>query len=433
MRAPARFTLLALLGAIPLVALGAARVGAFTRRPALTAVALIGLFFVELGAKPLPLVAVPPPSSAQQWLTVERPGPVVELPLSATDDPFWQYSSAGHWLPMVNGRSGFWPRAQEELQAALGALPGAAARRTAAALGVAAIVVHGDKLTGDERARWEAAERAGAVRRLATLERDAVYSGAVDPVPLTSVLQASLDAPAWLPPGLTVRFGLILRSEAGRAWRHPRPQEMARADIEWTERGSARVVRETARVALPFAVAPGEAAAAAVRVTAPASPGTYDLRLAVPALALTAGARDLEVREAPLPISAQGPRLLAAQYRVSDIPLACAPFESFLLRVDARNSGAALWLSRATQNRGEVRFVWRWVPESGTALPSRDAETLRYDVFPGQTYRAELSIDAPGARGRYTLEVGLVSEGVTSFGDAGTPVARFSVEVRDGE
>ena len=214
--------------------------------------------------------------------------------------------------------------------------------------------------------------------------------------------------------------------------RPPGPHGLARADVEWQEHGSARVVRETARVALPFAVAPGEAAAASVRVTAPSTPGVYDLRLALPAIGLVAGARDVEIREAPLLTSAQGPRLLAAQYTSADTALVCGPFESFLLPVEARNSGAALWLARATQNRGEVRFIWRWAPDEGAPLPFHDAERIRYDVLPGQTYRTELSIDAPGTRGRYTLEVGLTSEGVTSFADVGTPAARFSVDVRGG-
>jgi len=356
----------------------------------------------------------------------------MELPLEATDDSLWQYSSTVHWLPMVNGRSGFWPRPQGELQIALGGLPGAAARRTAAALGVAAIVVHGDRLSADERARWAAAERADVVRTLATVQGDVVYAGAVSAVPLTSVLQASLDAPSWLPPRFTVRLGLVLWTEPGRAWRHPAPQRLAQADLEWKERGSGRIVREKARVAMPFAVAPGERVAAAVRVTPPPAPGTYELRLDIPALGLTAGSHSVEIREAPLPTSAQGSRLLAAQYASPEAVLASAPFESFLLPLEARNTGVALWLSRATQNRGEVRFVWRWVPDESAPLPIRDAETLRYDVLPGQTYRTELSIDAPGAPGRYTLEVGLLSEGVASFADAGTPPARFPIEIRGG-
>jgi hypothetical protein len=83
MRAPTRFMLLALLGAIPLMALGAARVGTLTRHPALAALALIGLFLVELGAKPLQhsprlcaLRVVPAPSRGAQhrWRLVARPG-----------------------------------------------------------------------------------------------------------------------------------------------------------------------------------------------------------------------------------------------------------------------------------------------------------------------------------------------------------------------
>ena len=430
MRAPARFMLLALLGAIPLIALGAARVGTALRHPALTALALIGLFFVELGAKPLPLAAVPSPSAVHRWLAAERPGPVVELPLSATTDPLWQYLGRTHWLPLVNGRSGFWPRAQEDLQITLSDLPGAAARRTAAALGVAAIVVHGDTLTPDDRARWAAAERAGAMRRLATFNGDVVYAGTERPAELSARLSASLDTPTWLPAGRTLRIGLVVLGETGRTWRHPGPHGLTSAEVEWTARGSARTIRETARLALPFAVAPGEQAAVPVRVTVPATPGVYDLRVAIAERGLVAEAPGIEVRDAPLPTSAQGMRLLAAQYRLTGAGLTCAPFESFLLPLEARNSGVALWLSRATQNRGEVRFAWRFVPQQGSPLPVHDAERIRYDVVPGQTYRGELSIDAPGTPGRYTLEVGLVSEGVASFADAGTPPARVPVEVR---
>jgi hypothetical protein len=186
-------------------------------------------------------------------------------------------------------------------------------------------------------------------------------------------------------------------------------------------------------VALPFALAPRESAAAAVRVTAPTVPGTYHLRVAVPHHRLAAEARDVEIREAPLPTSAQGPRLLAAEYRAGARAIACKPFESFLLPVEARNRGAALWLSRATHNRGEVRFTWRFVPDRGAPGPLHDGGRIRYDVLPGQTYRSELSVDAPGIPGRYALEVGLVSDGVTSFADVGTPPARLPVEVRRGD
>jgi hypothetical protein len=434
MRAPARFMLLALLAAIPLTALGAARVGIVVQRPALAALTLIGLFLVELGGKPLPLVEVPPPAPVHAWLAVARPGPVVELPLNATDDHRWQYFSTVHWLPLVNGRSGFWPQPHEELKALMSTLPGARARRTASALGVGAIVVHGDELTADGRSRWKAAERAGAAHRLATLGSDVVFAVTRDPVPLSPTLHATLDAPTWLPPGRVVRMGLVLRGEPGRAWRHPPPQGLSSSEVEWKEQGSGRVIRASTRVALPFAVAPAEAVPISVRVTAPAAPGVYDLRLAIPERGLVTETRRLEIREAPLPTSAQAPRLLAARYRSPiTTPSERAPFESFLLPFEARNSGGALWLTRARHGYGEVRFAWRWAPEGGAPPLVQGAERIRYDVVPGQTYSTELSIDTPGSPGRYTLEVGLVSEGVGAFDEVGTPVARFTVDVRSGE
>src|SRR5262249_28258158 len=149
MRAPARFAFVIVLAAIPLTALGAAavteRVGRWSGTaggprvaPALVGLALTALFFLELGAKPLPLQSVPTGDGIPEvyrWLATARPGPIVEIPLDPfTLDQKYLYFSTVHWLPIINGSSGFNPPNHEAVKSLLATLPNPRALEYAAAL-----------------------------------------------------------------------------------------------------------------------------------------------------------------------------------------------------------------------------------------------------------------------------------------------------------
>jgi hypothetical protein len=141
MRVPARLGGLANLAAVLLAGLGIAaawlrlrasdRFGRLTRPawagPVLTIV-LAGLVLSELWAGAVPLEAVDrgeEASAAARWLAAQPPGPVMEFPAeSVFADPaaasvrrhygesmFW---STLHWKPLVNGNSGFIPRAYSD-------------------------------------------------------------------------------------------------------------------------------------------------------------------------------------------------------------------------------------------------------------------------------------------------------------------------------
>jgi hypothetical protein len=130
MRVPARFGVLALLALVLLAACGAARVWEryADRLPAARRLAsgagLTGLLAVlilaELYTAPLHFVRVdnsPEITAAYRWLA-EQPGrdPVIEFP-ALTDDAAaaaQMYRSTLHWKPVVNGYSGFAPRAHDE-------------------------------------------------------------------------------------------------------------------------------------------------------------------------------------------------------------------------------------------------------------------------------------------------------------------------------
>lgn len=444
MRVPARFAFLLLLALVPLSAFGAQVVtervaawggGTAWRRLAGPAVGLtlIGLFLMELGAKPLPLQAVPTGRdvpAVHRWLARERPGPIVEIPTDfTTRDQKYLYLSTVHWLPIVNGHSSFMPSSHEALKASLAELPGPRARQWAAALGLRAIVVHGDELSGEGRARWAAVERAGHLRRLAAFGSDVVYG--VDPVALAPSLRASLAAPEVLAAGAEVTLGLRLESDGARPWAQRAPHRLARAAVRWTGLDGAAVQATPVSVTLPLVVSADERAPAQLRLTVPKQAGRYALEVDLDVPPLTTARHTIEVRHAAkLPTSAEAGAPLAARYSLAPgaAPGALDPGTAVRLRVSALNAGGARWLTKARAKKGSVALEWRWLDAGGRATAEGAGRTrIRYDVYPGQSYEFDEWPPSPSEAGRYVLEAGLVVEGVGPF--AADPAVRIPVDV----
>jgi hypothetical protein len=445
MRVPARFAFLVLLAVVPLSALGvqvlAERVAALRSAPAwrrwapgAVALALVALFLAELGAKPVPLQAVPTGAGVPEvyrWLARARPGPIVEIPLDPLGgDQEYLFLSTVHWLPLVNGRSGFAPSSHDNLKAVLAELPGARGRAYAAALGLRALVVHRDRLSPGEGRRWDAAEGAGHVRRLAAFGPDVVY--AVAAVERARGLRARVETPDALPPRADVRLGLRLASDdEARPWAQGPPHRVAWARVAWTDLGTGAVTATTVPVVLPLVVGAGESVAVPLRLTAPAPSGRYTLDVALESPGLAAERRTIEVRDGrPLPTSAEAGRPLAARYLVADGdgPRALGPGASLRLRVTALNTGEVVWLTKPRGKKGDVALAWRWRDATGQALAHGAGQArVRYDVYPGQGYEFDEWPATPAAPGRYLLEAGLVTGGLGTLA-AGAPVS-VTVEV----
>jgi hypothetical protein len=445
MRVPARFAFVVLLACVPLAALGALalaeRAAALARgragrrvAAAFVAFALGGLFLLELGAKPLPLQPTPTGREIPEvyrWLARERPGPLVELPVAVPRyEHQYLYLSTVHWLPIVNGRSGFAPSSHDDIKAILAELPGTRAREYAAALGLAAIVVHGDTLPVDEHARWAAAEIAGHVRRLATFGADVVY--AVPPVAPAATLRAQLAAPGALPAGADVRLGLRLSPVGRGPWAHGRPHRIDHAIVRWTDAASGRTITATVPVTLPLVVGAGESAAIALRVSAPSRPGRYALDVTLARHGLVAGTQIVEVGDSrTLPTSAEAREPLAAEYTLDDDagPRAVTPADSLRVTLTARNTGRAVWLVKARGKQGDVWLRWRWVTADNRPLALEGGTPIRYDVLPGARYAFDAWVTPPVVPGRYGLELGLVSGGGGPLGAGGVPPVRLVVDV----
>ncbi len=431
-RIPARFVLLAVVAAGPLAALGAMRLTELARdrrwgRAAVSA-ALIGLFLVELGGKPLPLDATPttPLPETYRWLAWERPGPVLEVPVTDPPGMRYLYLSTAHWLPVLGPISSFAPGAYLELRDALAELPSPRAVQQAAVLGVAALVVHGDRLSAEARARFAAQiGRSDDLRPVASFSTDSVF--ALRPVAATSRLTASLAAPSWLPADSVVRLGLRLSGTDERAWAHPAPQGQSAVRVEWLDADGGLVAARTVGVELPLAIAGGETAQVPVRVRTPGRPGRYRLRLSVVRPDLRPEPVPVDVRASQPPTSAAGDGLRASYDAV--VPSTVVALGFVPLRVTALNTGTAVWLAKALHNRGEVALRWRWQRQGGAPGGLGGRARVRYDVFPGQAHVFDVWAATPAEPGRYVLELDLSSEGVRSFAERGTPPLSVTVEV----
>jgi hypothetical protein len=444
MRVPARFAFLVLLAAVPLSALGVQvlaervaglRASATWRRWAPTAVAsiLVGLFLLELGAKPLPLQAVPigpDVPEVYRWLARVRPGPLVEIPLGVPRyEQEYLYLSTVHWLPLVNGRSSYAPSNHDDVKIVLAELPGARGREYAAALGLRAIVVHGDRLSRDARVRWAAAEDAGHVRRLTAFGPDVVYSVAA--VALSPSLGARLAAPDTMLPGQDARLGLRLVNERAEPWAHGPPYGVTRAEVLWTELAPGRVSATTVLLTLPLVVGGREGVTVPLRATVPTAVGRYALDVRLPSRGLATERRTIEVRAVPPPpTSAEAGAHLAARYLVENgtAPRTLAPGDALRLQLVAVNTGEAVWLMKPRAKKGDVALRWRWLAADGRAMDEgAGLAAIRYDVYPGQRYEFEEWPAAPVDGGRYVLEVGLARGGAGAF-PGGEPV-RLVIDV----
>lgn len=445
LRVPGRFALLAIMAAAPLATLGAikcceavGRCPGFRAWPRfaspLISAWIVGLFLLELGWKPLPLVTVPTPQEVPEvyrWLAAKRPGPIVELPFGRWEDYRYLYFNTVHWLPLVNGQSGFFPPTYAEIKEALAELPAKRAVEYAGALGVRAIVVHTDKLPPDKVSRWNARQPADSgLRRLAAFGPDVVYS--VPPAPVASSVRAETSVPDWVPARKRVKLGLLLHADNNEPWVHPRPHGRSTAVIQWTDALTGVSLATTARLQLPLVVCCGETVTIPLDLSPPNTPGTYTFRVSIPSRGLAIEPRAVEVREAALPTSRDAPHLLSATYvfRHGAESVTVSTPDPVTLEVTATNTGQAIWLAQTSRDKGAVSLGWRWLKEGQALAGLSGRAPIRYDIFPGQFYRFQMPIAPPGKPGVYLLELDLVSEHVTWFSEVGTPPLRLTVDVQ---
>jgi hypothetical protein len=433
MRVPARFAFLVTLAASVLAAIGFLRAHAFLHTrgilrkltlpigQAILALCLLSLFALELGFKSLPLTKIPTDNDVPEvyrWLAVEKPGPIVELPIGMPYiEPymyFYMYFSTYHWLPIVNGWSGFLPPSYLQIVRELQGLPSREAVEFLSAIGIRALVLHRDRLPPQKALYWSQV-RAAAVglEEVAAFGSDLVYT--LPTVEVTQQVHTELPTPGQLPIGAQLRLGLLAKADGHRPWAHPQPLGQTRAIVVWEEAGNGRTSTQEVSVHLPLAIRANEVVQTEVPLRTPGEAGRYWLRLRLPSLGLSTAPQHVELTAKAMPTSRDAPQLLAASYGGVVAPTEAPSTQPVEVQLQVVNTGAAVWLAAAEEDRGTVRLRWQW-HQGASRVPAWSGRAeLSYDVFPGGTHLFRVRIPTPGLPGEYVLELDMVSELVTYF------------------
>lgn len=151
LRVPSRFDLYVNLAVGVIAAYGLAFLATRLRdatRPWLTT-AVVVLMVLEYSTAPT--LATAPSSRLDRWLATQPPGVVVQLPLPAADN-FWpsdeskqMFQAMAHWMPMLNGYSGYMPPSYFEMLRVMERFPDPSAIDYLNARGVTYIVVRGSR------------------------------------------------------------------------------------------------------------------------------------------------------------------------------------------------------------------------------------------------------------------------------------------------
>ena len=183
MRDIGRFSIFTALFLSILVALGtlwlSQRVGSRFRLPFITL--LISVTLLELWPSPLLLMRVPRhldelPSVYQRIKKLPSDTVLLELPMRGDNDSArYLYRSIFHWLPLVNGYSGFSPRAYAQLSNQLGEAEAEKVLLALKAFGTDFILAHWNDLTNLEKDHLRELEKNRKMKRVETEENKVLY------------------------------------------------------------------------------------------------------------------------------------------------------------------------------------------------------------------------------------------------------------------
>lgn len=229
----------------------------------------------------------------------------------------------------------------------------------------------------------------------------------------------SAKLPAEVPPKVDLTFPITLGNGGRLPWI---ARGVARSIIsaKWMD-GSDREVGQAAWALLPHDIAPGEQVALRVKTQTPDSPGAYRLRLAVFHNGHQKWLHHLDNRTVPdffdvrvvgatpsPPVEPPAPEL-AATYRAVTVPAKGAAGATLNAVVEVKNTGKRRWVtSGATQ--GSIHLGYHWVDAQGKRSEGATRGSLSAPLPTGESAQFPIALRLPDSAGRYTLQLGMVSE-----------------------
>ena len=141
----------------------------------------------------------------------------------------------------------------------------------------------------------------------------------------------------------------------------------------------------------------------------------------------------------PAPAKTPGPLPdsgFKAQLSLPDAPAKLRAGQKQTVQVRVKNASDVFWWWRGAEvNERNDNWYYiaagnRWLKADGTLFTDSDGRYgISKDLKPGEETEVPLLVTAPAEPGDYTLEVDLVQEQVSWFGDKGSPTARAKVTV----
>ncbi len=429
MRIPIRFDVLGLLALAVLASFGIALLSDWAQARGWRRTTVLGavgaLSFIEmltgnLSVRPVPVV---PTDGVYSWLRTHEPDAVIgEIP---SDDPAelvtldYQYLSAYHWHPMVNGYSGLIPPQYADVDNQLNAFPDPTAVEDLRDLGVRYVVAHLAALDGTARQRFANADlsRLG-ITVAAKFGSDVVYQLAPPATPSMWQSHARLELPTRIARGQPVSLALSILNDTSQQMVLPSAGAVT-AQVQWNDLSSSSEPTLGDRLFL----APGDEAV--LRIPADVPPGLASATSATVHVRLMGALQTEDVQTvefADMATSTQATGLSGKLERVQVPPVVQAG-AVFPIHVIARNTGETVWLAeQATDLAAPGRVglgVRNWIAPDLRLLPPVNYSTvhLSWTVNPGLPAAFVLSTQAPQTPGHYQLVLGMVSESVAWFAD----------------
>ena len=141
---------------------------------------------------------------------------------------------------------------------------------------------------------------------------------------------------------------------------------------------------------------------------------------------------------APVDSKAAGPLPdggFKAQISLAEPPAKLRAGQREIITVRVKNtSNVVWWLRGGTNDRPDNKFYIalgnHWLDKDGKRVEEIEGHNgIPKDLTPGEEAEMTLQITAPKQRGDYILEVDMVQEGVSWFGDKGSPTTKVKVTI----
>ncbi len=293
MRVPARFAFLVVLALVVLASLGFLRLSKklspyFKRWPSgsepLLALFLIAVFLFEIKTEVFPetrITSVRKIPTVYTWLAQHRPGPVLEIPLGFDHDNTYMFYSTAHWLPLVNGASGFNPPFYDQMKEKSASLPSRTSVEYFGAFGTKVLVVHLRSFSESQTKRWKNLEPGKiGLKKIGDFDNDTLYE--ILPVKTSPFLSMQFSLPSRVFENEQLSIGILAEGQQRETWVHPDPLGITSVQGEWVPDRGGIGSHFTSQISFPLVIQANSKTPLDFTVPGPSKPGLYTLRLHFP-------------------------------------------------------------------------------------------------------------------------------------------------------